>query len=429
MPFLLLSHEEAMLFSTACTKEPNKISPLVKNYVQTEFEFRKDLINKSIPKFLDKQMLLLDKDENLHLSRQLEPVFYILNNPSEVITFMVKRSPDFIMQHFARVGDTWIMDATTIDEKVEMIGYPLDKNILKQYFTENILPEYKFDDALSAQLPEVELSLTENAIIVLSVMQEVYKSRIDKINTTISGDHLWIGRDEIISAGNTGDYKDNFVKIISIDKIKGILADDYTFKQTIDELKHFQLIEESEGKYCYSGLSKLIFDPVKIQDGIMFTQVFNNSKVIVNRTMNIMTCGYFMTEADLNLNKIRIRTIKPGIDKAFLFDYFYMGLNCQPVGIEKAQETAPPKVETESEFYFVVNGQQSGPLGVSKLIDQGVTAETLVWKDGMAEWKKAEEVDELKDLFKKAAPPPIPGGPPPPPPPPSGSMPPPPPKM
>lgn len=61
--------------------------------------------------------------------------------------------------------------------------------------------------------------------------------------------------------------------------------------------------------------------------------------------------------------------------------------------------------------YYYVNkyGQQAGPIPVGQFSACGIMKETLVWCEGMSEWKKAEEVEELKHLFAPAAitPPPL----------------------
>jgi hypothetical protein len=64
-----------------------------------------------------------------------------------------------------------------------------------------------------------------------------------------------------------------------------------------------------------------------------------------------------------------------------------------------------------TQFFLAVDGQQKGPYDMSSLGSQvaaGVlTRETLVWTEGMAEWKSAGEVPELAPLFG-FTPPPIP---------------------
>ena len=69
----------------------------------------------------------------------------------------------------------------------------------------------------------------------------------------------------------------------------------------------------------------------------------------------------------------------------------------------------PPPIPTAA-FHVAVNGQATGPFDVSVLAPMAtsgqLTAESLVWKSGMAQWAKAGTVDELKNLF--SAMPPIP---------------------
>lgn len=69
----------------------------------------------------------------------------------------------------------------------------------------------------------------------------------------------------------------------------------------------------------------------------------------------------------------------------------------------------PPPVPGAT-YYVVVNGQATGPYDLSALKQMKTTgqftSESLVWKAGMAEWVKAEAVDDMKQLFPDM--PPIP---------------------
>ena len=71
----------------------------------------------------------------------------------------------------------------------------------------------------------------------------------------------------------------------------------------------------------------------------------------------------------------------------------------------------PPPIPT-SVYHVAINGQATGPFDMNtlkQLVAGGqLTAETLVWKNGMANWEKASGVDELRGMF--VAPPPIPDG-------------------
>ncbi|MGA3488976.1 SPFH domain-containing protein [Micromonosporaceae bacterium DT55] len=76
-----------------------------------------------------------------------------------------------------------------------------------------------------------------------------------------------------------------------------------------------------------------------------------------------------------------------------------------------AAAAAPPPLPTAAEWFIGVNGQQQGPFDAAALAAQvsggGLTAETLVWKTGMAGWVPAAQVPEIAALLA-AAPPPLP---------------------
>ena len=58
----------------------------------------------------------------------------------------------------------------------------------------------------------------------------------------------------------------------------------------------------------------------------------------------------------------------------------------------------------ENYFYLNEKNEQKGPISPEELISNGVTKNTLVWKNGMAQWLPAGEVHELAKLFTKPPP-------------------------
>ena len=78
-----------------------------------------------------------------------------------------------------------------------------------------------------------------------------------------------------------------------------------------------------------------------------------------------------------------------------------------------AQQTTPPPIPVV-EYYVAINGQQAGPFSTEKLVEmrqQGTfKPESLVWKTGMENWEKAEDVPELAPVlsFSGNTPPVIP---------------------
>lgn len=53
------------------------------------------------------------------------------------------------------------------------------------------------------------------------------------------------------------------------------------------------------------------------------------------------------------------------------------------------------------EFFIIdCNGQQAGPFSFDQLVQKGISPETLVWKQGMADWTPAWKVEELKAVLE-----------------------------
>lgn len=80
-------------------------------------------------------------------------------------------------------------------------------------------------------------------------------------------------------------------------------------------------------------------------------------------------------------------------------------------GAGGASAATPPPLPGSVAFFAAIDGKQAGPFDLATLqaqVSEGkITRETLVWKQGMANWSAASTVSELANLFA-AVPPPLP---------------------
>ena len=63
--------------------------------------------------------------------------------------------------------------------------------------------------------------------------------------------------------------------------------------------------------------------------------------------------------------------------------------------------------QSNKEFYYLDGSEQKGPLRIDQLILLGLKPDTLVWTEGMEDWKPAKEIEDLEIPMKKT-PPPVP---------------------
>jgi hypothetical protein len=72
---------------------------------------------------------------------------------------------------------------------------------------------------------------------------------------------------------------------------------------------------------------------------------------------------------------------------------------------------SPPPIPAAAAFHVAVGQSQTGPFDLSALAQQVASGQlkrdSLVWKNGMAQWTKAGDVPELASVFANS-PPPIP---------------------
>ncbi len=87
-----------------------------------------------------------------------------------------------------------------------------------------------------------------------------------------------------------------------------------------------------------------------------------------------------------------------------------MGQMLQP-GHSTPPAAIPPPMPAQNVYHVAINGQQHGPFTISEMqskISTGeIKKETLIWTNGMAEWKAAELVADIASLFGQT-PPPVP---------------------
>lgn len=53
------------------------------------------------------------------------------------------------------------------------------------------------------------------------------------------------------------------------------------------------------------------------------------------------------------------------------------------------------------EYFIVENGKQAGPFSIAQLAEKHIKPETLVWKEGMADWTPAWKIAELKYIRRR----------------------------
>ncbi|MFD0762412.1 SPFH domain-containing protein [Lutibacter aestuarii] len=74
--------------------------------------------------------------------------------------------------------------------------------------------------------------------------------------------------------------------------------------------------------------------------------------------------------------------------------------------------TVPPPMPVQIQYFYAVNGQQMGPVSIEQLkgffANRTINKDSLVWKQGMANWTPLKDVQELQSFLGGNTPPPLP---------------------
>jgi membrane protease subunit (stomatin/prohibitin family) len=85
----------------------------------------------------------------------------------------------------------------------------------------------------------------------------------------------------------------------------------------------------------------------------------------------------------------------------------------QPFAVQPQQTAAvPPPMPAQVLYHYAVNGQTAGPVTFDKLKElfasRTINKDSLVWKQGMANWAALKDLEELKAFLGGNIPPPLP---------------------
>ena len=80
--------------------------------------------------------------------------------------------------------------------------------------------------------------------------------------------------------------------------------------------------------------------------------------------------------------------------------------------MQQTPAAVPPPMPVQVQYFYAVSGTQQGPVSFDQLkalfANRTINRESLVWKQGMANWSALQEVEELKSFLGGSTPPPLP---------------------
>ncbi|MBB6681785.1 SPFH domain-containing protein [Aequorivita sp. 609] len=105
-----------------------------------------------------------------------------------------------------------------------------------------------------------------------------------------------------------------------------------------------------------------------------------------------------------------------GMGMGFVLAQQMGGMMNPQMGQQQVQQqqggVMPPPMPTAVQYFYALNGAQAGPVSIEQLkglfANRTINKDTLIWKAGLSEWTKLQEVEGLKSFLGGNTPPPLP---------------------
>jgi len=318
MPIFALSPEEVVLLSSLAIKPPNEISPMRRLYFLSTLEFRQEVFQKSFPAFLDRRMILLDRQGKPHLDRELEAVFWTLNQPHEVHAVSRKGSLAIQETYLCRNGTLWVTESMTRDGEMDLIAYPFRREQVQQWFQDEMLDGVSFQ---GDSLPETNLDLSLPEALVLVGMQCVYRQRVDTQQPPLRGEALWVSRKDMASLQEQQlrqGMDPGSDMMVPIAFQREFWANEKAFQTAAQTLVDKGVLWLTAKRYAFSETLRQLLDPFAIQD-LVVVKTFGES--LQPKLLYILTGGYMLVEESTTSPlHVRISAIPMSISPRQLFD-------------------------------------------------------------------------------------------------------------
>ncbi len=347
MPILAYRPEEMLLLSSLCVKPPNELSPMRRHFIRAPRISSPETAANTIKDLLSRGQLFAGGDGKIHLDPNIQPLFWILNSPEQVISFSRFAQPDMAECYFCSSGSLWVQDAVNFNEKVELVLYPFTWENVRTWFCDDLLKDVT-PGAGSSPAQSFDLHMAE--LLLLLAVQEEYGSRVLKVNRRLEPKELWVGLDQL----SRRELLDALAPVGSIfmpvERFRAFLGDRDLLQKIANGLSRRGFLQESGGSVRFAETGKRFFDPGRML-ACLTTKTFG--KTLRAKVLYVFNDGGLLLEESPGQElAVRASWIPGSAGKAVFFDKLTDGLvvlqASAPVGprkkpaIRKAVPKAPP---------------------------------------------------------------------------------------
>jgi RNA polymerase subunit RPABC4/transcription elongation factor Spt4 len=282
MPLFTFDHYQLTQLSLASRSNPNELSPIMKINIAAAAGEDREKMQESLDDLI--RLSLIEKtDDSTILAKELEPAFLIIHRPEQVWKFYRESLVESGEENFCWLAGAGVQITVGPAYLHHIVKYPYTEEMVRDWFVDEFAKDLSVPQA---GFKKVRILLEENEVLILSLMQVIYKHRV-------SGDspieNKAIDIRELINFNYWEDLPLS-LREGNFQYLKTHLRNSEMTLKSLAGLRLKKLLVINGQKLQFSVLAQEIFDPGKQIDYIQFSIFDENNPKIA--TINAVNRGY-----------------------------------------------------------------------------------------------------------------------------------------
>ncbi|MBN2027374.1 MAG: zinc ribbon domain-containing protein [Actinobacteria bacterium] len=268
MPTVVFGPDEILLLSALAPQKPAFPYPL--HYLLDQGEMFTTAEAREIhDAFIKDGLLWRDQEGCPQLNGELAVVFSILNHPNKAIhvqAFAREETPRYVLCE--RKGH-WVVLAIGKGNAFFALTYLYDLDGCAQWFSYDLLGREMFHKPF---FTEKEIRVTSLELCVLSVIQGIFKSRVESKGSPLEGGELWAGWDDLFSREHEATAEKVLPYELDRQKFVSLFENRDAICAAASSLAQKDILQAGDRGISFSSLGRTLFDPGKVADMFVFTK-------------------------------------------------------------------------------------------------------------------------------------------------------------
>jgi hypothetical protein len=286
MALLVLSREEIETLSLISGLRINSVSVLkgIEGFNKENLIKNKSLHKEITRNFIKDGVVWKDKDGKVHLNRELQSVFSIINSPKKTIRIKSSSGRVFSENYYSMKKNFGVLFSIGQDEEYYTITYMLNKYSFSTWFFDEIIGDLGNNERIEKSI-DTKLNRDEFNLMNLLIIINNHKKMLDKGNE-IKIDEIFDGRAaEYMNSNSLFQISsDNIMSSIKEENLESVLKS-LSLKKLVDLRDDTLVLEKTLGS---------MFIVPNLRDSIEITEI---SPFMRGKKLYASNTGYLIMEA------------------------------------------------------------------------------------------------------------------------------------